>query len=113
MKTVALAVLGVLALTAGASAAQTATAGRTINAATQLPDTTYSVVVNQVQDATHIFVTFSNGERAVLTAGRPNMTFASIHAGDTVMLSTSKGTVLVFKDFGPRSASPPAPASTP
>lgn len=108
MKSVAIGIVAALAATAVA-VAQTASAGRFINAATQLPDTTYRVVVDQVTDATHIMVTFTNGERTVLTAGRPNMSFAAVHPGDSLMLSTSSGTVLVFKDFGPAAA----PASTP
>ena len=110
MKVVACVLLWGAVLLPAAAAAQSASGGRTIDAATQLPDTTYTVTVDRVQDPTHIMVTFVNGEHAVLTAGRPNMSFASIHAGDSVMLSTSKGTVLVFKDLG---AQRPAPASTP
>jgi hypothetical protein len=108
MKLVALAFLAAIAAPALASA-QTASIGRTIDAATQLPDTTYRVVVDRVTDATHIAVTFPDGQHTVLTAGRPNMTFASVHSGDTLMLSTSKGTVLVYKDYGVVAA----PASTP
>lgn len=112
MKVVASALLLAAALPLAVSAAQTASVGRTLDAATQLPDTTYRVTVDQVQDTTHILVTFSNGDRTVLTAGRANMTFASIRAGDSVMLSTSKGTVLVFKDLGSQPAAPNA-APTP
>lgn len=94
-----IAIVALFALPAAVGAAQTASAGMTINAAT-LPDTTYRVVVDQVADATHIQVTLQNGVRTTLTAGRPAMTFVSVHPGDTLMLSTSKGTVLVFKDYG-------------
>lgn len=111
MKVVACAILVLVALPV-LVAAQTAAAGRTIDATTQLPDTTYRVVVDQVTDPTHILVTFvsgdQNGNSATLTAGRPNMTFNAVHARDTLMLSTSKGTVLVFKDYGVQPASPAA-----
>ncbi len=112
MKVVGSALLLAVALPLAVSAAQTASAGRMLDAATQLPDTTYRVTIDQVQDPTHIIVSFSNGERAVLSAGRPNMTFAAMHVGDSVMLSTSKGTVLVFKDLGAQTDAPNA-ASTP
>jgi hypothetical protein len=90
------AIIGFIALPIAAAAQS---AGPTINAAA-LPDTTYRVVVVQVDDATHVQVTMQNGAHTTLTAGRPAMTFTSVHPGDTLMLSTSKGTVLVFKDYG-------------
>lgn len=107
LKKVAPAMLGVLLLT-GNAAAQTSppAAGPTLDPS-MLPDTTYRVVVDRVIDSKHIAVTLSTGVRTLLTAGRPNMDFSHIHPGDSVMLSTEKGTVLVFKDFGP------APAATP
>ncbi len=113
MRLVAIIIAWALALPVAAAASQTATAGRLLNAATQLPDTTYQVVVNQVQDATHILVKFQNGDQAVLTAGRPTMTFTTVHPGDTLMLSTEKGTVLVFKDVTAAQMAPPAPAASP
>lgn len=106
MKVVAAALLAVLAPPALACAAQTATAGRMIDASTQLPDTTYRVVVDRVSDPTHIDVTFQSGRvdlvgtQGILTAGRPNMSFVNVHPGDTLMLSTAHGAVLVFKDYG-------------
>ncbi|HEY9085922.1 MAG TPA: hypothetical protein VIN40_08335 [Candidatus Tyrphobacter sp.] len=103
-----IAIVGLLALPLAAAAAQTANAGPTISAAT-LPDTTYRVVVDQVADATHIEVTMQNGVHTTLTAGRPTITFSAVHPGDTLMLSTSKGTVLVFKDYGVVPAVTPAP----
>lgn len=113
MKVVAFALLGALAVPV-AVAAQTAPGGRLIDATTQLPDTTYRVVVDSVTDATHILVTFQsggqNGNQATLVAGRPNMTFRNVHPNDTLMLSTSKGAVLVYKDYG---AQPASPAATP
>ncbi len=90
-------IVAALALPAVATA-QTSV-GPVINAAT-LPDTTYRVVVDQVQDATHVQVRMQNGVHTVLTAGRAWVTFTRVHPGDTLMLSTSKGTVLVFKDYG-------------
>ena len=77
------AIIGFIALPIAAAAQS---AGPTINAAA-LPDTT-------------VQVTMQNGAHTTLTAGRPAMTFTSVHPGDTLMLSTSKGTVLVFKDYG-------------
>lgn len=112
MRVVATAILGALALPAFACAAQTASAGRIIDTATQLPDTTYRVVVKSVNDQTHMVVIFADGREGTLTAGRPNMVFASIHPGDTVMLSTARGTVLVFKDYGAQPA-PASPTATP
>ncbi|MHB8703770.1 MAG: hypothetical protein ACYC8W_06475 [Candidatus Tyrphobacter sp.] len=111
MRLVAIVIAWALALPVAAAASQTATAGRTLNATTQIPDTTYRVIVSQVQDATHILVRFQDGDRAVLAAGRPTMTFAAVHPGDTLMLSTEKGAVLVFKDYGVQSD--PAPTSRP
>ncbi len=117
MRLVAIVISLAFALPSAAAASQTAAAGRMINAATQLPDTTYQVVVNQVQDATHILVRFQSGAQSgaetVLTAGRPTMTFTTVHPGDTLMLSTEKGTVLVFKDVTAAQTALPAPAASP
>jgi hypothetical protein len=111
MRLVAAAILVTALLPASTLAAQTASAGRPVDG-TVLPDTTYRVVVDTVTDPTHMNVTLQSGrvdlvgKIATLTAGRPNMSFANVHAGDTLMLSTAHGTVLVFKDYGVVSPSP-------
>lgn len=106
----AFAFLGAIALSTTALLAQTS--GRTISAA-QLPDTTYTAIVNRVQDSTHVAVTLQNGLRAVLSAGRPTVNFAAVHPGDRLMFSTHNGQILVFKDLSAPSAPiAPSPSAT-
>lgn len=87
--------LAALALVACVTSPLIALAGTTIDASL-LPDTTYTVKVEKVIDSKHILVDMDNGTSTTLSAGRPTVDFSRVHSGDTLKLSTSKGTVLVF-----------------
>jgi len=76
-----------------------ALAANTIDASL-IPDATYTVKVVKVVDNKHILVTMDNGSETTLSAGRPTVDFGKVSAGDSLKLSTSKGTVLVFLDQG-------------
>ena len=90
--------LAALALAFSALAPVIALAGTTIDA-TLLPDTTYTVKVEKVIDSKHILVDMDNGTSTTLTAGRATVDFSKVKDGDSLKLSTSKGTVLVFLDI--------------
>jgi len=76
-----------------------ALAANTIEASL-IPDATYTVKVVKVVDNKHILVTMDNGSETTLSAGRPTVDFGKVSAGDSLKLSTLKGTVLVFLDQG-------------
>lgn len=88
-----------LGLVAALAAPTVALAANTIDASL-IPDATYTVKVVKVVDSKHILVTMDNGSQTTLTAGRPTVDFGKVSAGDSLKLSTSKGTVLVFLDQG-------------
>ncbi len=67
--------------------------------ASLIPDGTYTVKVQKVVDAKHIFVSMDNGSQTTLSAGRPTVDFSKVAAGDSLKLSTSKGAVLVYLDL--------------
>ncbi len=67
--------------------------------ATLIPDGTYTVKVDKVVDAKHIFVSMDNGSQTTMAAGRPNVDFSKVNAGDSLKMSTLKGTVLFYVDL--------------
>ena len=86
-----------LGLVAALATPAVALAANTIDASL-IPDATYTVKVVKVVDNKHILVTMDNGSQTTLTAGRTTVDFGKVSAGDSLKLSTSKGTVLVFLD---------------
>ena len=88
-----------LGLVAALAVPAVAIAGTTIDASL-IPDGTYTVKVQKVVDAKHIFVSMDNGSQATLSAGRPTVDFTKVKDGDSLKLSTSKGAVLVYLDLG-------------
>lgn len=90
-KKIALSLAIALALPVAASAV-------TIVAA-EIPDGTYTCVVDKVIDATHILVSMDNGDETTLTSGRANVDFSKVKPSDKLKLSLSKGEVLVFLDL--------------
>jgi hypothetical protein len=88
-----------LGLLAALTIPAAAIAGTTIDASL-IPDGTYTVKVQKVVDSKHIFVAMDNGSQATLAAGRPTVDFGKVSAGDSLKVSTSKGTVLVYLDLG-------------
>jgi hypothetical protein len=87
-----------LVLAASSASPILAVAGAKIDASL-LPDTTYTVKVEKVIDSRHILVDMDNGTSTTLAAGRPTVDFSRVRDGDSLKLSTSKGTVLVFLDL--------------
>jgi cell division septal protein FtsQ len=88
-----------LGLVAALATPVAALAANTIDASL-IPDATYTVKVVKVVDNKHILVTMDNGSETTLSAGRPTVDFGKVSAGDSLKLSTLKGTVLVFLDQG-------------
>ncbi|MDQ2679703.1 MAG: hypothetical protein M3Y21_01580 [Candidatus Eremiobacteraeota bacterium] len=86
--------LSLIALIATLLTPVAAMAGNTIDA-TLIPDGTYTVKVEKVQDAQHILVKMDNGAETTLTpaAGK---SFGKIKPNDNVKLSILKGKVPVF-----------------
>ena len=60
-----------------------------------IPDGTYVVKVEKVQDAQHILVVMQNGVETTLTA-RSNIDFSKVKANDTIKISLIKGIVPVY-----------------
>jgi len=61
-----------------------------------VPDGTYVVKVEKVEDAQHALVVMDNGVETTLVAAG-SVTFTSIKANDTVKVSLLKGKVPVFR----------------
>ena len=87
-----------LGLLAALAAPAAAIAGTTIDASL-IPDGTYTVKVEKVVDSKHIFVSMDNGSQTTLSAGRSTVDFGKVAVGDSLKLSISKGTVLVYLDL--------------
>lgn len=63
--------------------------------ASLIPDGTYVVKVEQVQDAQHLTVKMDNGMETTLSA-TGSVTFTKVKANDTIKVSLIKGKVPVF-----------------
>ena len=75
-------------------AAPAAALAATVNASL-IPDGTYVVKVEQVQDAQHVTVKMDNGmETTLVAAGTVN--FGKVKANDTIKVSLIKGKVPVY-----------------
>lgn len=79
---------------AAAIAAPIASPAATVDA-TLIPDGTYVVKVERVQDAQHVVVIMQNGMETTLTA-RNATDFNRVKANDTLKISLIKGIVPVF-----------------
>lgn len=77
------------------SFAAPATALATTVSATLIPDGTYVVKVEQVQDAQHLTVKMDNGMETTLAA-TGSVSFAKVKANDTIKVSLIKGKVPVY-----------------
>jgi hypothetical protein len=78
----------VAALAPGAALANTVDA-------TLIPDGTYVVKVEKVQDAQHVLVAMNNGIETTLTAAT-SVTFNKVKPNDTIKVSLIKGKVPVY-----------------
>lgn len=81
-------------LFAAAAIAPVASFAATVDA-DLIPDGTYVVKVEKVQDAQHVLVVMRNGVETTLTA-RSNIDFNKVRANDTLKISVVKGIVPVF-----------------
>ena len=63
--------------------------------ASLIPDGTYVVKVEKVQDAQHVTVVMQNGVETTLTA-KGNVNFSPVHPSQMLKLSVIKGQVPVF-----------------
>lgn len=75
-------------------AAPAATLAATLDASL-IPDGTYVVKVEQVQDAQHLTVKMDNGMEATLAASG-SVSFTKVKANDTIKVSLIKGKVPVY-----------------
>jgi hypothetical protein len=85
-----------LAITAllAATLAPIAALANTVDASL-IPDGTYTVKVEKVQDNAHITVKMDNGIETTLAA-RPGVSFGKVKSNDTVKLSVVGGKVPVY-----------------
>lgn len=85
-----------LAITAliAASLTPLAAMANTVDASL-IPDGTYTVKVERVQDNAHITVKMDNGIETTLSA-RPGISFGKVRSNDTVKLSVVGGKVPVY-----------------
>lgn len=87
----------IAALAAPAVAAQTTTATRTAVAnPAQLPDGTYTGVVQKVLDTKDVVVKLSNGSQATLKTNKDNVDFTKCQTNETIRFSVINGLVAVY-----------------
>ena len=79
---------------AAATVAPVATLAATVDP-TLIPDGTYVVKVEKVQDAQHLLVVMQNGVETTLVA-RSSIDFNKVKANDTIKISLIKGIVPVY-----------------
>jgi hypothetical protein len=82
--------LALLAFLAAPAAAFAATVDASL-----IPDGTYTVKVEKVQDAQHVMVAMDNGMETTLSAAG-SVNFSKIKTNDTIKVSVIKGKVPVF-----------------
>lgn len=92
----------IAALAAPAIGQTTATATRaTTTDPVQMPDGTYTAVVEKVLDSKHVVVKLSNGSQMTLTTVRENVDFSKAQANEQIRFSVIKGLVAVYGPITP------------
>jgi hypothetical protein len=86
----------IAALAAPAVAAQTATARTAATNSVQLPDGTYTAVVQKVIDTKDVVVKLSNGTQATLKTAKDNVDFTKCQTNQTIRFSVINGLVAVY-----------------
>lgn len=86
--------LSAIVLFAAAAVAPVASSAATVDA-TLIPDGTYVVKVEKVQDSQHVLVMMQNGVETTLVA-RSNIDFSKVKANDLIKISLIKGIVPVY-----------------
>ncbi len=85
----------IAALAAPAVAAQTSTRTAAANPA-QLPDGTYTAVVQKVLDTKDVVVKLSNGSQATLKTNKDNVDFTKCQTNQSIRFSVINGLVAVY-----------------
>ena len=85
----------IAALAAPAVAAQTTTHTAAANTG-QLPDGTYTAVVQKVIDTKDVVVKLSNGSQATLKTAKDNVDFTKCQTNQTIRFSMINGLVAVY-----------------
>ena len=87
----------IAALAAPAVAAQTTKTTRTaVTNPAQLPDGTYTAVVQKVIDTKDVLVKLSNGSQATLKTVKDNVDFTKCQTNQTIRFSVINGLVAVY-----------------
>ncbi len=92
----------IAALAAPAVAAQTTTTTRTaVTNPAQLPDGTYTGVVQKVIDTKDVVVKLSNGAQATLKTAKDNVDFTKCQTNQSIRFSVINGLVAVYAPESP------------
>ena len=83
-------------LAAPAVAAQTTTTRTAATNSGQLPDGTYTAVVQKVIDTKDVLVKLSNGAQATLKTAKDNVDFTKCQTNQTIRFSVINGLVAVY-----------------
>jgi hypothetical protein len=93
----------IAALAAPAVAAQTTTTARTaVTNPAQLPDGTYTGVVQKVIDTKDVVVKLSNGTQATLKTNKDNVDFSKCQTNEAIRFSLINGLVAVYAPDSPQ-----------
>ena len=102
MRTISLlAFIAALAAPAVAAQTSTSTTRTAVTNPAQIPDGTYTGVVQKVLDSKSIVVKLSNGSQATLKTTRDNVDFSKFQANEAIRFSLISGTVAVYAPESP------------
>ena len=102
MRTISLlAFIAALAAPAVAAQTSTSTTRTAVTNPAQIPDGTYTGVVQKVLDSKNIVVKLSNGSQATLKTTRDNVDFSKCQTNETIRFSLISGTVAVYAPESP------------
>ncbi len=100
MRTISL--LALVAALAAPAVAQTSKTARTaVTNPAQLPDGTYTAVVQRVLDTKDIVVKLSNGTQATLKTNKDNVDFSKCQTNEPIRFSVINGLVAVYAPDSP------------
>jgi len=94
--------LALVAALAAPAVAQTSKTARTaVTNPAQLPDGTYTAVVQRVLDTKDIVVKLSNGTQATLKTNKDNVDFSKCQTNEPIRFSVINGLVAVYAPDSP------------
>lgn len=97
MRTISLlAFIAALAAPAVAAQTTTTTTRTAVTNPVQLPDGTYTAVVQKVIDTKDVVVKFSNGTQGTLKTTRDNVDFTKCQTNQTIRFSLINGLVAIY-----------------